>query len=127
MKEFLKYCLVGIVNTFVGFGAVLSFTYMGIFAEGANFLGYCLGVVCSFFLNQKYTFKNIEKNENSAKRKFIKFFIFMGISYIINLMVLFISYRIAGLNVYIAQGLAAISYTLSGFIFSKIYVFKEKK
>ncbi|CAM2823892.1 GtrA family protein [Helicobacter burdigaliensis] len=125
MKEFLKYCLVGVINTFVGFGVVLLLTYCGLFAEGANFLGYCVGIVCSFFLNQKFTFRIEGKAcRQIINAKFVRFLIFMGISYIINLLVLFVSYRLVGLNVYLSQVLAAISYTLSGFVFSKIYVFK---
>jgi putative flippase GtrA len=112
------YNLVGIVNTFVGLGSVLALTYFGFIAEVVNFFGYVIGVCLSYFLNSKFTFK--------AKRtalKALKFTIAMGIAYCLNFGFLSISYRIYNIDVYLAQCLAGVIYTASGFLLCRYFVF----
>lgn len=112
------YNLVEIVNTFVGLGSVFALTYFGFIAEIANFLDYVIGICLSYFLNSKFTFK--------AKRtalKALKFTIAMGIAYCLNLGFLSISYRIYDIDVYLAQCLAGVIYTASGFLLCRYFVF----
>lgn len=124
MISFLLYCLVGAINTFVGFGIIFILTFVGILPELANFLGYCIGIVCSFFLNNKITFS---RNKMDKAQGLLKFAGSMGVAYLVNLVVLFLSYRIFGLNVYLSQILAGGSYTLCGFLLSKFFVWREDK
>lgn len=124
MKSFFLYCLVGVINTFIGFGIIFILTFIGILPELANFLGYCIGIVCSFFLNNKITFSD---NKVDKARGLLKFATSMGVAYLVNLAVLFLSYRIFGLNVYLSQILAGGSYTLCGFLLSKFFIWREDK
>ncbi|TLD83887.1 GtrA family protein [Helicobacter sp. MIT 11-5569] len=120
MKQLLLYGIIGIFNTFIGMGTIFLLTYLGTRAELANFLGYILGIYCSYYLNSRFTFK-----ANSNTKGLIKFFLTMGIAYLINLIVLILCFRILLLNVYIAQFLACLSYTIFGFLLSKIFVFNK--
>ena len=122
MRELITYGLVGIANTFVGMGLIFLATYIGIFAELSNFIGYFFGIIFSYFLNSKFTFK-----ESCSYKGLIKFFVAMGISYGVNLLVLILCYRIFEINVYISQFIACASYTLCGFILSKVFIFSTKK
>lgn len=124
MRKFFLYCLVGVLNTFVGFGIIFALTFLGILPELANFLGYCMGIICSFFLNNKITFA---KNNVKKSQGLLKFSFSMGVAYLLNLLVLFLSYRFFGLNVYFSQILAGVSYTLCGFVLSKSFVWREDK
>lgn len=62
-KTFLKFCLVGVVNTV--FGTAVMFTAYNVFhlnywiSSGAN---YILGSILSFFLNKYLTFQNTSKD-----------------------------------------------------------------
>lgn len=122
MKSFFLYCLVGVFNTFVGFGVIFALTFLGLMPEAANFLGYCIGIVCSFFLNNAITFS---QSKISKAKGLSKFALSMGVAYFVNLGVLFLSYRVFELNVYLAQAFAGVSYTLCGFVLSKVFVWKE--
>lgn len=124
MRKFFLYCLVGVLNTFIGFGIIFALTFVGILPELANFLGYCIGIVCSFFLNNKIAFA---RNKVKNSLGLLKFALSMGVAYLLNLLVLFLSYRISGLNVYLSQVLAGGSYTLCGFLLSKFFVWREDK
>ncbi|WP_305862926.1 GtrA family protein [Helicobacter cholecystus] len=124
MSRFFLYCCVGMINTCIGFGAIFLLVFAGVVPELANFLGYCLGIVCSFFLNNALTFSQTQISKLKGLSKFI---LSMGIAYLINLGVLFVGYRILGINVYIAQIIAGVSYTLCGFILSKWFVWREER
>lgn len=62
-KTFLKFCLVGIINT--AFGTAVMFTAYNVFhlsywiSSGAN---YILGSILSYFLNKHFTFQNKSKD-----------------------------------------------------------------
>lgn len=118
MREIIIYGLVGIANTFVGLGNVLVLTYFGFVAEMANFLGYVIGVCLSYILNSKFTFKT-----KNSPLKAIKFAISIGFAYCLNLLFLYMSYRVYGIDVYLAQCLAGAIYTISGFILCRYFVF----
>ncbi len=62
-KEFITYCLVGIVNTTVALS--VSFTALNVLHWKyipSTALSYIISVFVSFVLNKKYTFKDNDKN-----------------------------------------------------------------
>ena len=57
LREFISYCAIGVLNTAVHY-AVFYFTLTLISLQSiANTLGFCCGLIVSFFLNSKITFK----------------------------------------------------------------------
>ena len=57
-SSLVVYGLVGIANTCVGLGLCLLLTFFGLVPEVANLLGNIAGVINSYFLNKKFTFKS---------------------------------------------------------------------
>ena len=119
LAEFLKYNTVGIINTAVGFSIVFTLMYLGISPTQSNIVGYGIGAILSYWLNSRYTFKMSEKKGSHL----IKFFLALGIAYLVNLLVL--HYALLAYNPYLAQVLSAISYTGSAFIMMKVFVFRN--
>ncbi len=144
--EFVKYCMVGIINTFVG----LSTAYACLNIFGYNYLtstacAYVTGILVSFSLNKIFTFKNKDKNNIKL---FIKFVLTMLPSYIIayyvgwltstlifkiNAISLFLN-RLSSL-IYISNDkvvdnvaviISMIIYVLLGFGANKYFVFTKK-
>lgn len=69
-KEFIKYCLVGLVNTFVGIGSALICLNLFMLSYAtATACSYILGILTSFYLNKKFTFKSNGK----PLTEFVKF------------------------------------------------------
>lgn len=120
-NTFIKYGIIGVFNTLVGFGIIFFLFFLGVYPELSNFIGYVIGFFVSYFLNKKYNFKS----ENSHKKDLPKFLLSMSLAYILNLLVLIICYRYLDVNVYISQILAGTVYVLTGYILSKIWVFKN--
>lgn len=62
-KDFISYCLVGVVNTTVSMvTAFVALNLINLNYYVSTALSYFLGVLTSFSLNKKYTFKDEEKN-----------------------------------------------------------------
>lgn len=118
-EKLIKYLMVGILNTIVGFGIIFGLMLLGVSPEISNISGYAVGIIFSYFMNKFFTFKSKTKN----KIEFIKFIISMLIAYILNFTTLKICLNL-GINPYICQILSNIIYTASGFLISKFWVFK---
>jgi len=119
--QFVKYNLVGIVNTFVGFSIVFLLMYMGFSAILSNVVGYTIGSVLSYVLNSKYTFDATHKHQ----KVLVKFFMVLAIAYALNFMTL--QYVLTFMTPYLAQLCAAVVYTLSSFLMMRFFVFKDIK
>jgi len=119
--QFIRYNLVGIVNTIVGFSIIFLLMFIGVGATASNAIGYAIGSILSFYLNSRYTFKSTQTN----KSQMVKFFAILGVSYILNFITL--QYLLGFSNPYIAQIGSAIVYTVSSFIMVKFIVFKDSE
>jgi len=116
--QFLRYNLVGIVNTLVGFSIVFGLMLMGLSPSLSNLLGYGVGMVVSFVLNRRYTFKSTHHNP----KEIIGFVGVMLLSYGFNFATL--QLLLHQTNPYLAQLLSAVVYTVSSFLMLKFLVFK---
>lgn len=119
LKQFIYYNIVGIANTLVGFSIVFGLMFVGYEALHANMIGYAIGAIVSFILNKKYTFKSTATPYTQA----FKFFIVLGIAYILNYLTL--QWLLGNTTPYLAQLLSAIVYTVSSFVLAKFFVFNE--
>lgn len=119
--QFLKYNIIGIVNTLIGFSIILGLMYVGLSATVSNMVGYAIGAFISYILNSKYTFPSSQK----SKEAMLKFFMVLGIAYILNLITL--QWLLTRIDPYLSQCISAIVYTVSAFILARTFVFKEAK
>lgn len=60
-KVFLKFCVVGILNTGIDFAVFTGLFILGLPLLFAHILAYSCGIGNSFILNRKWTFKSQEK------------------------------------------------------------------
>ena len=136
--EILRYILVGIANTFVGFGLISLFTCLGVNYMLGNLLGYSLGMVCSFFLHRRYTFRTQKRNTRTPLQ-FLGFIAGSGICYGANLLTLIALVELARLpywgaqvlgsakwGTWFAQAISAAVYVVLGFLINKFIVFAKR-
>lgn len=119
MRYFLKYILVGLVNTGITFIVILILTLSNINLFISNFIGYALGIAVSFILNSIFTFEKTIAFSNAAR--------FLGVSLICygaNLAVLFVSSSILLIQPIICQVIGMIFYTVCGYVLNKKFTFK---
>lgn len=80
-KEFITYCLVGLINTLVGTST--AFICLNVFLLSysvATSFSFLIGNVVAFFLNKKFTFKNKDKSFS----QFLKFFFTLLPAYVVS-------------------------------------------
>lgn len=121
--SFLKYGAIGVINTIFSYSLIFLLFYIGIVPEISNLVGYFFGILVSYILNRRYNFKS----SNRGIEEFPKFFISMGIAYLINLATLSLCYRLLEINVYISQIFAGSLYVFTGYLLSKNWVFRRSK
>ncbi|MFA7685578.1 MAG: glycosyltransferase [Candidatus Gracilibacteria bacterium] len=72
-KQFIKYCIVGGLNTFIDIGALYLFVeYLKIAVIPSSVLSFIIAVANSFLMNKLWTFKDKSTN---YRKQFIKFLI----------------------------------------------------
>ena len=120
-EEFIKFVCIGVINTFNG--VVFSYIYSD-FLDGntAFIVGYISGLIISYILNSKITFK-----ENLEFMKFLKFAISYIPNFIIQNLVVFLVYNTLNYDKLIAYILAAVIGVPVTFILMKLFAFKERK
>jgi len=115
---------VGALNSFVGLGTIFAALYfLRLGAVEANVLGYGIGFVLSFLLNKHWTFRF----EGDYLRSLVLFGAVLGISYIVNLGVVLLSWRQLGLSVYLAQIAGLLIYTIVSFLGARYLAFREQR
>ena len=123
LTQFFKYISVGLINTSITFVTILVFIYLGGGDFLSNFIGYLLGIVCSFMLNSQWTFgKN--KLTFLLLRNFLTVIIF---SYCINLVILVICRDFLLIDRIYCHLIGLCFYVVLSFLGMRTFVFPKGK
>lgn len=140
IKQAAKYGVVGAGNTILSLVVIWVMTKkLGCTEAFANFTGYCIGLISSFFLNRKWTFNSTGNVLGSA----VKFFLVFAVCYLLQLSVLLFLNHYCPQNpplyslfesiwkifkidtLFYIQLLAMVVYTAVNFLINKYYTFKK--
>jgi len=122
--QFVRFLLVGVANTLVGLSIIYSAKYF--FSLGdvlANAIGYGVGIVVSFMLNSRWTFRYSGLMLPAA----LKFLGAALVAYAANLLTVMAAIKGFGMNAYVAQALGTPAYTVTAYLISKYLVFRSGK
>ncbi|NLS08331.1 GtrA family protein [Rhizobium sp. P32RR-XVIII] len=118
LKQLMRYGLVGVANTIVGFGAILILQMLfGLDPYSANAVGYAIGLATSFVLNRIWTFQVSDRPVG----RLLRFVLAFAISYTANLGTL--TLLLDSVGAVAAQAVAAIVYSTVFFVCCRAYVF----
>lgn len=131
--QFVKYCLVGVLNTLVTFGVIyLCKSFFGLNLYVSNAVGYICGVINSFLCNKSWVFQS----KGGYGREAAKFLLGFFLCYALQLWVVWMltespfgkfEFLIAGIVVSgygIATVFGNVIYTLANFIYNRLVTFK---
>lgn len=118
--QFIKFNLVGIVNTLVDFSVFTVLTFFGMYYMAAQVISYSCGVVNSFIMNKYWTFG--DKSTPHGYEVF-KFIAVNGVSLAVSLSILYPLKPILG--VISAKVIATLFSMMINFVGSKLWVFKK--
>lgn len=115
-RQFITYCLIGLLNTAIHFFSFLFFIKIFNYQTVSNLLGFCFGLCFSFFMNAYFTFK-----KKPDIKKFIKMTMTSG--------GLAVSFGFLGdslqLNPFFTFALYIIVNPVIGFMLTKYFVFSS--
>jgi putative flippase GtrA len=123
IKLFGRFSLVGVFNTLVGYVLIFSLMFLGVGAYLSNALGYGIGFIVSFLLNKNFVFRS----RGCYLRESMKFFICMGLAYLLNLTILHFLLRLDTINPYLCQLVAGASYSTAMYLTSRKWIFLKSK
>lgn len=123
MKNFLKFCIVGGINTAITFIVFYLFSeLLGVNYLLSSSLGYAAGVINSYIMNKKWTFRDRDRNIIS---QFTKFLLVNLLSLSLNLFIMYLCVDNLGLPKMISQLTATCFTTIFNFAGSRLFIFSK--
>lgn len=121
MEKFIKFGLVGIVNTAITMIIFNILHFMGVNYIVANSIGYIGGMANSYLWNNKWVFKSESKDVSTVVKFIIVNLIVMGIN---NVLLILLVNKI-GIATVIAQVIALVITTIINFLGNKLWTFNK--
>ena len=118
-KTFIRFLMVGIVNTLFGYSLFVVLIYVGLHYTIAVFLGTVLGVLFNFKTTGKLVFKSQDN------RLLWKFFGVYTVVYVLNILGLYCLDKIS-IDAYRAGAILILPMALVSFWLNKRFVFRGK-
>ena len=121
VKQAIKYGLVGAFNTLTNLIAFEILIWAGSNIALANLTGFIIGIIGSFIMNRKWTFRS----KGPVKKEGTLFMAIFGICYLIQLGVLLLVSNQLNLHHTLAQIIAIGTFSICNFSFNKIFTFNK--
>lgn len=120
----IKYGSVGVMNTAVFSGITYLASLTGVHYSIYTAIGYIISILFSFYMNNRFTFR---QNEGEVKSRLVRF---LGVTISLMLVVQFIQYvfiDLIGTVEIIGIVAGMLFYTVTGYILNRNFVFKKKE
>lgn len=119
---FFKFGLVGLLNTFIDYVVYAIVTGIGANYLLSQILSYSCGLLNSYFINRKWTFKQKEK---ASIKEFVCFLAVNVVTLLLTLFFLNLFYRKLGMNLLLSKLLVTAIGTICNYIGTKMFVFTK--
>ncbi len=125
-RQFIKFCIVGVINTAIDTLTYYFFTrFLNVFYLTANVFAFIISTANSYYLNRNFTFQSVHEKKKLEYGKFIGIQL-VGLAITEVILYLFVTYF--GQEHDIIGKLSAVVVVLFwNFFGSKFFVFKIKK
>ena len=124
MRAIVRYGVVGLANTVIGYGLILAGLFAGLNDYVANALGFAVGLCFSFFANRRFTFS---RSGRATRQEAVRFLLCFTIAYAANLAVVTLG-RTAGYPQNPLVQLAGMAfYSISFFLLMRIFAFPNDR
>ncbi len=120
-RNFILYCLIGVINTGVDFGIFALLDYAGLYYIIAHVISYHCGIFCSFFLNRYYNFKVKDK----TAQRFLSFYLSALVAMALSAFLLWLFVSVFGWHHLLGKLVATVIIVLCQFLFVKNFTFKK--
>jgi putative flippase GtrA len=119
-KSFLRFLIVGVFNTAIGYAVFLvGLRWLGLAPAVANTLGYAVALGFAYVLNKTFVFDNATLSAKSLRRFLVAFAVAFGI----NQIVLHLGLA-AGARPELVQIAAMVCYTVIFYVANRVFVYR---
>jgi putative flippase GtrA len=120
----VRFALTGVLNTLVGLGTIFALKWcVGMNDSTANLLGYGVGLVVSYLVNSRWTFRY----RQSLLPVLPQYLLVILIAYLVNLAVVHWCIGELQFNSYMAQACGVIPYATLSYTLLRWFVFKPNR
>lgn len=124
IMQFFKFGIVGVMNTVSSWIIYYALVFVNINYLIATTIAYFISSIIGYCLNKVWVFK---KKEDKKINSVIKYYIVYISSYFLNILCMYIFVDVLGVSKLIAPVLVLFITVPYNFLFSRLWVFKEKK
>lgn len=118
--QFVKFGIVGVLNTAIGLGTYYLFLYLDCHYMVANVLSWLISVFNAYFWNNRYVFKN----EIAWIRALVKTYLSYGFSFLAGCLCLYVLVEWMGISDKIAPLLTLLLTIPMNFLLNKFWTFR---
>jgi len=122
-RQFIKYSLVGVLNTVIYYAIYYVILQLGFSYVIAVTVGTVISVANSYFWNKLFVFKSKKKSTGEV----VRFIIVYGVQYVCNIIVIYICINYIGLSAEIAGIPAIVIGVFISFFGHKFWSFRKKE
>lgn len=121
-QQFLRFALVGLLNTAVGYSVIMLLNIgAGLSPVLSNLGGYLVGGGISYLLNRQFTFNSRQAHGVAVPR----FLLAWCLCFALNLLVLQVGIKFLGWSVPVSQAVSVCVFTLAFYVANKWVVFRR--
>ncbi len=125
--QFFKFGIVGVINTVNSWIIYYVLLFFNVHYLVANTISYFCSTLIGYLLNKIWVFKKNENDNKKDKASLIKYYVVYISSYFLNMFCMYLFVDILKLSDKIAPILVLFITVPYNFLFSRLWVFKEKK
>lgn len=121
--RFIKFGLVGALNTAINWIVFIILNSLGMYYIGSNIISYSISTLNSYIWNSRWVFKY--EGDNVKKTTF-KFIVLNMIGLILNTFILYILVDIVGVSKIVGLAIATAIVMILNYFINKLWVFKKR-
>lgn len=120
IKQFLKFGIVGLSNTFISLAIYYTLVYFGLHYILSNIFAFLISVLNACYWNSKYVFNK----EGIHINRLIKTYLSYGFTFLLSTFLLYLMIDVIGISKYIAPLINLCITVPINFLLSKFWVFR---
>ena len=124
--QFIKFCIVGLANTFISLGIYYIFIAINpdYYLIG-GFVGWFVSVLNAFYLSNRFVFKTDTNSFTIMMKRLLKSYATYGATFLLSQILLYLQVSVLEISEWIAPVLNLIATIPINFVFNKIWTFKK--
>ncbi|MCL2197986.1 MAG: GtrA family protein [Defluviitaleaceae bacterium] len=120
VKQFIRFGLVGLFNTFLALGIYYMLVLLGMFYLLANVIAFIISVISAFFLSRRFVFTSTSR----PAIQLVKMYVVYGSTFLLSTATLFLMVDILNISEFIAP-LVNLCFTVPlNFLLNKFWAFR---